>query len=129
MNKPKTQPDPHVFSFRLPDECLDWLDTHVPGIQDNRHQALRGFVIQTIQSNPDYVPADNDPIQRLRVEMQSVLEEQAERTKQELRDFVRKLIGDGKTFQQIQTLREVSEGDVGDDIPEDVINNILAGIT
>lgn len=122
-------PDPHVFSFRLPDDILDWLDKHIPEVAENRHQALRGFVIETIKKNPDYVPDASDPYVRMRSDMEEWMEEQAERTREELRDFVRKMLQDSGTFERIATFREAGEGAEGKALTDDVIDNILAGVT
>lgn len=119
----------NMFSFRLPNQYMQWFEDHIPEAQDNKHKAMLALVIQTIESQDDFYLTHDSPEDRLANRIMSEVQNILDTRDDNLREYIRQLVkGNGASIQAIQTARETFQQSGGDDVPDDLIDNILEGL-
>lgn len=119
----------NLFSFRLPLQYMQWFKDHIPEGQDNKHKAMLALVVQTIETQDDFYLTHESPEDKLANRIMNEVRDMMDKHDEHLREYVRRLMKDnGAGIQAIQTARENFQQSGGDDVPDDLIDNILEGM-
>lgn len=120
----------NLFSFRLPNQYMQWFEDHIPEGQGNdKHKAMLALVIQTIESQNDFYLTHESPEDRLANRIMNEVQNMLDTRDDNLREYIRQLVrGNGAGIQALQTARETFQQSGGDDVPDDLIDNILEGL-
>lgn len=120
--------DQTVFTFRLNGDDLEWFLENAPKAE-SRHLRMQALVSEYIQSRPTFRPTINSPMQSVKNSLLDDVQAYMEEIKTELRNYVRGLIKDGGKIASIQEAHtNYQSGGMGDDVPDDLIDNILEGL-